>query len=794
MKYPVRPFAAARRPRFPRLRVRPTGTPRITTLARGIGPLVLALASACGGGSGTSGGGSSGSISGTLTSLATAAPMAQVRIGLSGTASGSTTTDVNGAYSFSALGSGGYTVTVNLPGATLEPAQRSVTVGGAAASGVNFTATGGTVLASQVQFLPGGISSADQLRASVIAAGDAILFTDSSDFPLKKVSRSTGTVTPLAARLRNAESVVLAAQYVYWVDGGTLNQSSVDGKTTRVLARGNRVPSYGGTPQVIVDGTNAYWVSDLVSVDCASCSWVIQRVPLDGSAPATLATSNRLVVALAADADHLYWEEAMLEPVSPGCACGTTIHSIAKTGGASVQIVDGLLNAPPQVLPPGYTQGSWYPAGGIAVTADAVIFSTAAGPYQVSSVALTGGTVTTLASVATTSGEGLTTIRNLGVAGNKVYWLDPTNATLDSVPVAGGAMTTLVSGINVPNQSPIALAVNSTTAFWTEAGAYGGCCLQVGGGTLKQVPLSGGSVKVVASGLDAPTAVSADDTNVAWTEAWRIAAAPITSGAAVTVASGIASDMARITSDGTAIYVLDGDYIKTIPIAGGRVGKLAAAHGGSISDVSAGNQDLVTDGTSIFWTVGSGVPVVQKVAIAGGAPVVLSAETTFAGPQECYWRIALAGGYVYWSAGSAQPTPTGCAIKKVPVGGGATTTIVDVPFMRDFTVDESNVYYSQLLAPSGTIERVPVGGGAPTGVVGDVIAWVLISDANRLYWMDPKEGAILAMAKADAGTNNVDNVPVPIAGDPMLAAEGLTVGPEGLYATSTQSGDLLWLF
>ena len=38
------------------------------------------------------------------------------------------------------------------------------------------------------------------------------------------------------------------------------------------------------------------------------------------------------------------------------------------------------------------------------------------------------------------------------------------------------------------------------------------------------------------------------------------------------------------------------------------------------------------------------------------------------------------------------------------------------------------------------------------------------------------------------------NVPVPIASDPMLAAEGMAVGPDGLYATSTESGDLLWLF
>jgi hypothetical protein len=756
---------------------------------------VLALASGCSGGGGGNGP-PTGSISGSVMSLATGVPMPKVSISLTGGASSTTSTDANGAYSFTALPAGNYTVTAKLAGATVSPSSLMVTVTDAATGGQDFVAGGGSVIASQIQFLPPAISSADQLRASVVPAGDGILFTDSSDFPVKSVSLTTGAVTALAPRFRSAESVVIAGQNMFWVDGGTLNESSLDGKTTRVLSRGTRAAGYGGTAAVVVDASNAYWVSDIVSTDCGSCSYLIQRVPLDGSAPVTLAATDRVVVALAADADHLYWEEGNMEPVSPGCACGSTIHSIPKVGGTPTLLVDALLNGPPPNLGPGYTPGSWYPAGGIAVTATAIVFATTGGPYVIRSVALNGGTVSALASVSSSAGFSQLALRNISVQGADVYWLDPANGTLDTVPLGGGGVTTIASGIGVPSQaqSPVALAINATSAYWTEAGAFGGCCLQAGIGTLKQVALAGGAVTVIASDLDAPTAIAADDTNLVWTEAWRVAASPIAGGNTTTVASGIAGNLPRITADATTVYVLDGDFIKTIPIAGGQVGKLAVAHGGSIGDISLANQDLVTDGSSVYWTVGVGgvaPPVVQKVAVTGGAPTTLSAEGVYSSPQECYWRIALAGGNVYWSAGASQATPVGCTVKKVPLNGGPTTTVVEVPFMRDFAVDANNVYFSEFHV--GTIQRVPVGGGTPTTVI-SALAWVLASDANRLYWMDALNNNVEAAPKAGTGSNGPIVLPVTLASDTMIAAEGLAVVAGGLYATSTQSGDILWAF
>ena len=209
----------------------------------GVMAVLLVLAGCQGGGGGSSP--STGSISGSVTSFATGAPLAQVSVVLSGAGTGATATDVNGAFSFTGLAAGSYTVTPSVAQATLSPVSRSVTVSGAASSGQDFIAEGGAVIASQIQFLPAAFLSNEQLRASVLAVGNDLLFTDSSDFPLKKVSVSDGTVTPLARRFSAAESVTLAGPNVFWVDGGTLNESSLDGKTTIALAHGTRnCPAY----------------------------------------------------------------------------------------------------------------------------------------------------------------------------------------------------------------------------------------------------------------------------------------------------------------------------------------------------------------------------------------------------------------------------------------------------------------------------------------------------------------------------------------------------------------------
>ncbi len=76
------------------------------------------------------------SISGTITPVVGGAGAS---VTLSGAASATTATDISGAYSFSGVGNGSYTVTPANAGYTFSPASQNVTVTGVNVAGVNFT-------------------------------------------------------------------------------------------------------------------------------------------------------------------------------------------------------------------------------------------------------------------------------------------------------------------------------------------------------------------------------------------------------------------------------------------------------------------------------------------------------------------------------------------------------------------------------------------------------------------------------------------------------------------------------
>ncbi len=186
------------------------------------------------------------------------------------------------------------------------------------------------------------------------------------------------------------------------------------------------------------------------------------------------------------------------------------------------------------------------------------------------------------------------------------------------------------------------------------------------------------------------------------------------------------------------------------------------------------NQDIVTDRSNVYWTIKGDLapPIVQKVAVSGGAPVTLAAEAGSANAQDCYWRIAVDAQAVYWSSG-VSAFPVGCAIRKVPIAGGPITTVVDYAYLRDFTIDANNVYFSELGSNPGSIQKTPLNGGTVTPVATDVSAWVMTNDASNLYWIDPKNLTIDEISKAPGtATSQVFQFPVVLQMNPQLAAKG----------------------
>jgi len=740
--------------------------------------LLAMLPAGCGGGGGDSSPAATYAISGTVSG----AVLADVRVSVAGAATASAVTDTSGRYSIGGLADGSYSVSAALAGYTFTPASRSVTISGANVVDQNFVATGPAGVATGIDFLPASYSSADQLRLSLVEKAGSLYFTDSSDTALKRVALSDGTVTALARRMGNPESVAVQGQNAFWVDGSKLNKTSLDGAVTTLLATAQRSTVH--TAQLVVDSSDVFWVSGDMQA-------ALQKVGQSGGTPTVLATMTRPVVALASDASYIYWEEFFSEPVSPGCECGSTIKRVPKAGGSVTVLVDGLFNGGLPAPPPNQLPGSWLPTGGLAVDGDRVFFGVSSTDgYRVMAVSVSTGVITTLATVPAGAGALEGGFQGLTTSGGQLYWIDDTALTLNALPTSGGTPVVLASGLvsAINRQALQRLVVQRGYVYWTEPGAFAGGCLTMGGGSIRRVPLTGGPVATIVGALDAPVALATDGVDLVWTELWRVARAPLAGGPALTLASGISTDLARIAVGQDKIVILDGDLIKQMATGGGTVEKLAAAHGTSIGDLSVRNQDIATDGVNVYWTVDNQTtgPTVRKVPLGGGTVETLSVSTAFTYPQDCYWRIAVTGGFVYWSAGSTQ-FPVGCSILKVPVGGGSTTTLVDVGYLRDFTVDGTDVYYSELSSPIPYLRKVSVNGGAVSTVATNVVPWVLASDDANLYWVDPSAG--IGTVPKRGGTASF-LVPYPLETDVFLATEALLVTPDAAYWTESVSGDI----
>jgi hypothetical protein len=181
-------------------------------------------------------------------------------------------------------------------------------------------------------------------------------------------------------------------------------------------------------------------------------------------------------------------------------------------------------------------------------------------------------------------------------------------------------------------------------------------------------------------------------------------------------------------------------------------------------------------------------PAVRKVSVSGGATTTLAIEGQSVSPQNCYWRIVLEGGNVYWSSGGTSG-PVSCATKKVSLNGGAITTLIDYPFLGDFTADDSYAHFSEFRSNSPTIFKLPVNGGASTVVATNAAAWVMTNFGSRLSWIDLGRdtfGWIDKSAVNGLGTC----IPEELLIDRLSAAEGIAVDSSGLYVTETQTGTI----
>ncbi len=226
-----------------------------------------------------------------------------------------------------------------------------------------------------------------------------------------------------------------------------------------VIGVGN---SPGRPSSLAVDATNIYW-----TIGDGSPNGAVMKAPLSKGPSTLLATGQDYPFDVVVDATSVYWANHF------------AVMKCSIAGGDVTTLASGRDSI-----------------AGIAVDAAAVYFGTvgsSTGGGAVMRVPIEGGTPTVLASRAAPF--------DLATDGVNVYWTS-FGGTVTSIPSAGGAATTLVSGQKMCG----AIALDATNVYWS-AGTNG---------AIMKVPLAGGVPVTLAMGGD-PTNLIVSGSNIYWT-------------------------------------------------------------------------------------------------------------------------------------------------------------------------------------------------------------------------------------------------------------------------------------
>jgi hypothetical protein len=273
----------------------------------------------------------------------------------------------------------------------------------------------------------------------------------------------------------------------------------------------------GAAWKLTLDTQNIYWTVPAAAPGEPS----VLSLPKSGGTPVALATqafpstalpSGTEPVGIAADGKHVFWSDI----------AANTITQIDTNGANPITIAQGQ-QSPEDVATDG-TNVYWMNAGSSSV---------AASVYQ----APVGGGTPQLLAGGLSPGFPISIV----VAGGNVYWTGP--ATIQSVPVGGGAIAVLASNLD----EPASIAASGTDVFWVsgQTGDLQGLLMGVSGpttivaqqqgahdiatdgvnlywltdtasSTVSRVPIGGGVATVLVTTYGYLTRTAVDDTSVYW--------------------------------------------------------------------------------------------------------------------------------------------------------------------------------------------------------------------------------------------------------------------------------------
>lgn len=277
---------------------------------------------------------------------------------------------------------------------------------------------------------------------------------------------------------------------------------------------------------------------------------------------------------------------------------------------------------------------------------------------------------------------------NCGSCGHACQNTTCTNGACDS--------TILSSGFIPPGR----LAIDANNAYWTN-----------GDGTIRTVPLAGGTTTTLATGLSQPIGISVDAQNVyAASQDGRIVSAPLSGAATLTVLAQMQPNPYALAIDATNVYWSN--------VASG------AGNGSIMACAKAGCAQMPT-------TLASGVHVQYP------------------------YGLAVAGGNVYWTSFNYSGE-----INRVPTTGGMFTNFSSgLGYPYELAISGS-VTVAVLYGQGGSIAMVPSGGGMATSLVGgQSFPTEGTTDGTAAYWTltvpSAENGATLVKAPLATGQQEV---------------------------------------
>jgi PKD repeat protein len=389
-----------------------------------------------------------------------------------------------------------------------------------------------------------------------------------------------------------ATNLALTSEYIVF---GARRYATPSDRIIRVPKTGSAGTDLATAPAfptaVVTDGTTVFWTD----------ANALHSVPVAGGAMSTLVTDRPMSGGLSVDSTRVAWTER------PGStAFSGSVRAVLKGGGPVETLVSNAAS------PRAVAQIS----NGDVIYADGVIDFLPASVSGIHRRSLSGS-ITTLVSGLSGAGPIAVDAANVYVADG--WWIK-------RVPRGGGAASIVAHA----NFYITALDIDGSYVYWVEDDL----------GTVRKAPLTGGVSTTLGSGSGKPFDLRVEGSHVYFLLGLdKLLRVPVTGGAVETVASGLRASEA-LEADATFAYVTEGDIgrISRVPLAGGVAAPIGDVAVGMVWYALAGDIDR------IYWLTPSAV---------GRAAKDGSSSTTISGAplsdMDVHGSVAVDDSYVYWA-------------------------------------------------------------------------------------------------------------------------------------------------